>query len=123
MVVAQMSCLLVGGAMMILSGSDFTLDWHHSIERISWRERWSVTEHGLRLTQAAVQGSGAGMEPGQTAILRDGWWEWSPELGVVPSLTLAASGATMGGWRLCDGAHCQVIGESAQVPIHVRPCD
>ncbi|MEZ5450817.1 MAG: DUF1850 domain-containing protein [Thiolinea sp.] len=37
-----------------------------------------MTEQGLQLLQARVKGSGAGMEPGDDAVLKDGWWVWQP---------------------------------------------
>ncbi|MFD1881522.1 DUF1850 domain-containing protein [Paracoccus pacificus] len=116
------SCLMVGAVAMTLSGSGFSLEWSHSIEHSGWREWYSITPAGLTLTRAAVQGSGAGMEPGPDAVLRDGWWEWVPKLPPQPSITLAASGATGAGWRLCDGDKCRELGRDPAQPITLRPC-
>jgi len=115
-------CLLVGGVVLVLATPGFTLDWTHSVERTAWREVWDIAPDGLRLVQAAVQGSGAGMDPGPGARLVEGWWVWSPDLPVVPELVLAASGATGGGWRLCSGGRCTDLGIAAGEPLRLAPC-
>ncbi|MFB2595383.1 DUF1850 domain-containing protein [Paracoccus sp. p4-l81] len=118
-----MSCLLVGALMVMLDGPDFSLRWTHSVERSAWREDWRVEGDHLRLVRAAVKGSGAGMESGEGAILRDGWYEWAPTPPPVPELILAASGATGGGWQLCAGpGACRELGATGSAPLHLRPC-
>lgn len=115
-------CLMAGAAVLALSGPDFTLDWEHSVEKTRWRESWRVESGGLHLLEAAVKGSGAGMEPGEGAVLHGGWWVWRPDLPVLRELFLAASGATGGGWTLCSGPHCHELGGSAAGPLALRPC-
>jgi hypothetical protein len=116
------ACLMLGAALLHLSGAGFTLSWTHSVEKTGWRESWAVTPAGLQLTEAAVQGSGAGMEPGEGAKLQGDWWVWTPDLPPVPELLLGASGATVGGWTLCDGSACQVLGAESGAPIRLAPC-
>ncbi|MCY1128007.1 DUF1850 domain-containing protein [Frigidibacter sp. RF13] len=116
------ACLLVGTAVLTLASQDFELRWRHSVERIEWRESWAVDGGRLHLTEAAVKGSGAGMEPGEGARLMKGWWVWRPDLAPVSVLTLAASGATGQGWRLCDAVTCREIGAEPGAPIALRPC-
>lgn len=116
------TCLLVGATALTLASGGFELSWRHSVEKTEWRESWTVGEDGLRLTEAAVKGSGAGMDPGPGAVLVEGWWVWTPDLPAVPDITLAASGATGGGWRLCDGVACRVIGASPGAAIRLAPC-
>lgn len=115
------ACLAIGATVLLLAGPEFSLDWQHSVEKIRWREDWRIEGDHLRLTSAAVQGSGAGMEPGADARLTDGWWIWLPDLAPMPQLTLATSGATAGGWRLCDQATCHDIAETG-APLVLRPC-
>jgi hypothetical protein len=113
---------MLGAMALALAGSQFTLSWEHSVEKVEWRETWAVTPAGLRLTGAAVKGSGAGMEPGEGAVLERGWWVWRPDLAPVPELVLAASGATRGGWRLCSGGECREIGAAPGAPVRLAPC-
>lgn len=116
------NCLAVAALTLVLAEPVFTLDWTHSVERTGWREVWALQPGGLRLVEAAVKGSGAGMDPGEGAVLRDGWWVWAPDLAPQPSVTLAASGATGGGWRLCSGEECHVIGAEPGQAIRLAPC-
>ena len=115
-------CILAAGRLTTLAVSAFTLTWQHSVEHTAWSESWHVGADALTLTQARVKGSGAGMDPGSDAQLRDGWWVWTPATPPVPELVLAASGATGGGWQLCDAAGCLTLGADAEAPIHLRPC-
>lgn len=117
-----MTCLMAGAVAIGLAGPSFTLSWTHSVERTEWREHWRVEGAGLRLVRAAVQGSGAGMEPAPGAVRQDGWWQWPADLA-VPALVLAASGATGQGWRLCDGAGtCHDLGTDPGTALRLAPC-
>jgi hypothetical protein len=115
------SCLMVGLIALHLASQDFTLHWTHSVEKVEWVESWQVQSDGLRLTGAKVKGSGAGMEPDDGAVLRDGWWVWSTDR-FMPDLELAASGATGGGWQICDGDSCTEIGAKPGAAIRLAPC-
>lgn len=114
-------CIASGKAVAVAAGV-FTLGWTHSVEKIEWQERWDVAPQGLVLQEARVQGSGAGMEPGEGARREGGWWVWTPDLLPLPELVLAASGATVSGWRLCDAGGCRELGGDQQQPIVLRPC-
>lgn len=116
-----MTCLMAGAVVLTLSAPAFSLHWTHSVEKVEWVEHWSVEDGALRLLEAQVKGSGAGMEPGPDAVLRDGWWSWKPDTR-VPALRLAASGATNAGWRLCADGHCRELGEKAGAPVVISPC-
>lgn len=116
-----MTCLAVGATLLTLAEPVFTLSWTHSVEHVDWQEDWRVEGPSLSLEHARVRGSGAGMEPGEGAVLSDGWWEW-PADQRVPSLTLAASGATGQGWQLCSGGDCLEIGADAGAPVTLAPC-
>ena len=116
------TCLMIGATVLSLTGPGFDLTWTHSVEQTEWRESWAIGAEGLRLTEAAVKGSGAGMDPGKGARLENGWWVWQPDLPPVPSLTLAASGATGGGWRICSGGNCSEFGAAPGGVIRLEPC-
>lgn len=116
-------CVLVGGKTIVMAVAAFTLSWTHSIERTEWREDWQVTPAGLKLVEARVKGSGAGMEPPDGARLEEGWWVYRPAIGAQSRLVLAASGATQAGWKLCGDAECMTLGETATEPIEISACD
>lgn len=113
---------IAGGKSIAVAAGLFTLGWVHSVEKIEWQERWTVTEEGLVLQQARVKGSGAGMEPGENARREGGWWVWEPQLPPLTELVLAASGATLSGWTLCDANGCREIGGRRGEPVVLRPC-
>ncbi len=115
------TCLMVGAALLALTTPEFTLRWTHSVEKIDWIESYRITGQNLTLIRAAIKGSGAGMEPADDARLEDGWWVWSPNQ-TLPALTLAASGATGGGWQLCANNTCQTLGTKTSPPITLKPC-
>ncbi|MHC1551516.1 DUF1850 domain-containing protein [Phyllobacterium sp. K27] len=115
-------CILAGGKTVALAISVFTLSWTHSVEKIEWKENWQIRPAGLVLELAQVKGSGAGMEPGENATLKNGWWVWAPEISALPDIRLAASGKTGSGWRLCHVDGCQELGSQAVDPIILRPC-
>lgn len=115
-------CLLAGLVALPLVSSDFRLEWTHSVELVTWREEWRIENGLLHLRQAAIKGSGAGMEPGENAVLQNGWWVWTPDLAPQPELLLAASGATGGGWRICEGADCRELGRDPTAAIRLRAC-
>lgn len=115
-------CILAGAKAMSFAVSLFSLSWTHSVEKTEWQEDWAVTPAGLQLTAARVKGSGAGMEPGDGAILKGGWWEWQPHNPPIGELRLAASGATGGGWKLCHDGGCVELGAEAGGDVVIAPC-
>ena len=52
-------------------------------------EDWLVQHSALVLTQARIQGSGAGMDPPEGAVLADGFWHFRPQLGPCRRLSFA----------------------------------
>ena len=62
-------CVALAATVLTIPTTSFSLSWEHSVEKVEWREEWAVTSSGLQLTQANVKGSGAGMEPGEGAVL------------------------------------------------------
>jgi hypothetical protein len=116
------ACLLIGAALLSLAEPHFTLEWEHSVEKTAWRESWRIEPAGLRLIEAAVKGSGAGMDTGEGAKESSGWWVWQPNVAPIATLALAASGMTRGGWQLCSGGNCTEIGAAAGAALVLRPC-
>lgn len=102
-------CLAAGAATLALALGSFTLSWTHSVERIEWREHWAVERDGLVLRQAAVKGSGAGMEVPDDAILRDGFWFYEPRLPPQTRVSFADAGRAGSDWTLCDGERCAAL--------------
>ncbi len=113
---------MVGGKTAVIAATAFTLSWAHSVERTNWQELWRLTPGGLELAEARVQGSGAGMDPGEGAVLDDGWWVWRPQLPVQRELVLAASGATGSGWSLCAAGRCMTLGADPGATATIRAC-
>jgi len=117
-------CITTAGGLMKIAAASFVLSWTHSVETIPWQDHWSVTDQGLVLTEARIKGSGAGMEPPEDAVLRNGWDSYHPHIPPRRDIVLAASGKTGGGWTLCAGQTCTDLGKEAEAePIHIRSCD
>jgi hypothetical protein len=117
-----MSLCILGAETLRLAVASFTLAWTHSVERVRWEETWRITPAGLELVEARIRGSGAGMEPPDGARLEDGWWRYTPALPPQPTLALAASGATEGGWTLCAAGACRELGAAPAAPLRLEPC-
>ena len=130
-------CLAVATSIVAsLPVDQFTLRWMHSIERVEWEEDWRIDAPAreLVLVESRVRGSGAGMEPPEDAVFRDGVWR-APGRLRVPMLRLAASGYT-DDWQLCANGRCEALlqrvgkrdlpGRGANVapghPITLLPC-
>ena len=79
----------------------FTLAWTHSIEKVRWEEDYAVrlgdalsAPPVLQALTARVRGSGAGMEPPPDAVLRDGWYGYTPRTVSPQGLRLTRSAFT-----------------------------
>ena len=81
---AMSLCILAAGKTTVLAVTAFTLSWTHSVEKTRWEEDWRVTPAGLEIVEASVKGSGAGMEPPEGAVLKDGWWVYRPKISAQP---------------------------------------
>ena len=123
-----MICILSAGKTLTFAASAFTLAWTHSVEKTRWEEHWIAGPKGLTVTQGAIEGSGAGMDPPPDAVLKDGVYVYTPHVPAIPELVLAASGATGGGWTLCPTGReataetCLTLGIAREAPIHLRWC-
>jgi hypothetical protein len=118
-------CLAAGALHAFVAASGFTLAWTHSIEKIRWEEDYRVEGATLRLTEARIRGTGAGMEPPPGSVLRAGVWHYRPAIPSLPRLLLARSTYTRD-YELCvPGARCKSLG--AWIPVSagtttVTPC-
>lgn len=120
----MMLCLLAGGITVPLMTADITLSWKHSVEHTTWQEDWHADDAGLRLTAARVAGSGAGMEPPADAVLKDGFWTWTPTLQPLPKVVLRRSGATAD-WQVCRGKKCTMMDDLVPKdadPVELTTC-
>lgn len=94
-------CLIAAGAIRaVLPADEFTLGWEHSVEKTRWEETYRIDGDRLLLTSARVQGFGAGMEAAEGAVLRGGWWTWTPAPHSIAALPLTQSTYTSD-WTLC----------------------
>jgi hypothetical protein len=116
-------CIATGGAVLALAVQGFTLSWTHSVEKTSWVERWEISADGLRPVEARISGSGAGMDPPESAVLVDGIWSYTPHLPWQREVFLAASGATGGGWLLCADETCLKLGTKTGAPLRLWAAD
>ncbi|MEI4486181.1 DUF1850 domain-containing protein [Frigidibacter sp. MR17.14] len=112
-------CLAAGAKVLALAVPSFTLSWTHSVERVTWWERWEVRPEGLRPTDARVEGTGAGMEIPDNAVRDGAAWVYHPRLPLQPEVLLAASGKTPSGWTFCTEDGCRVLGATAGAPIRL----
>jgi hypothetical protein len=101
-------CLLVAGVVRAsVPGPELTLSWEHSVEKTRWEERYRVDGDALMLVEARVAGSGAGMEPPPTAVLRNGTWTWQPRTR-LPELRVTLSGYARD-YLLCSRDGCNEL--------------
>ena len=111
--------------MAMLPTAVFTLAWTHSVEKTEWREAWQVESERLRLTEAVVAGSGAGMEPPPGAVLVNGEWRYHPDVPPLQRLTIANSGFG-GEYRLCWSGEChsltRLLPAYGSEPIELYAC-
>lgn len=117
-------CLLAAGASVRLAAA-VTLVWTHSIEKTRWEEDWRATPDGLVIAQARVEGSGAGMDPPDGAVRRDGTWRWTPALPPQATVSLRRSGATAD-YTLCWDGTCRPMGDLIPAeadPVTLAPCE
>lgn len=121
-------CLLIAGVVRAtLPTTEFSVAWDHSVEKTRWEERYRIDGSRLELTEARVQGMGAGMEPPPGAVLENGWWRWQPRREALSELRLTYSTYTTD-YRLCWDHHCDdlatVLGKQPRdgEVVSVQPC-
>ncbi|MGN6388349.1 MAG: DUF1850 domain-containing protein [Burkholderiaceae bacterium] len=115
-------CLAAAGLAVTLPLQTFTLAWTHSIEKIRWEEDYKIVGNTLVLTEARIRGSGAGMDPPDGAVFKDGVWHYKPALPPLPRLHLARSPFTVD-YTLCWNGTCHPMAELAGPPDNMIPVD
>lgn len=103
-------CIAASGAIIALAANAFTLSWTHSVEKTEWVEHWVVENDRLKVVEATVQGSGAGIDLPDNAIRTQTGWTYQPNLPPIERLSLASSGATVSAWKLCADGRCIDLG-------------
>lgn len=114
-------CVAMAGKLVVLAVSNFTLSWTHSVEKTEWTEHWAVTPAGLVVTEARIEGSGAGMEPPAGSVFDGTGWVYRVPPLPRERVVLADSG-TSGTWTLCAGTKCMALGEGYGEPIVLTAC-
>jgi len=119
-------CLAAGAVAASLAVESFTLSWIHSIEKIRWEEDWRIEGRTLVITEARIRGSGAGMEPPQGAVLKNGVWHYRPTLPPQAALRLTHS-PHAAGYTLCTTTVCRPLadllpGIENNAVIDIREC-
>jgi len=117
---------LVAGLLIAQFGDDITLRWTHSIQKIVWEEDYRREDDALRLVEARVRGTGAGMEPPATAVLRDGAWHYTPALPPLPRVVLRHS-PYVAPYVVCAAGTCRPVtawlpGLPEDALIELAPC-
>ena len=99
-------------APVFVSVERFTLAWTHSIEKTRWEEDYAVLPGAtpgaapvLQALTARVRGSGAGMEPPPDAVLRNGWFEYTPPSLAPHGLRLTRS-VFSADYEWCTSGRC-----------------
>jgi hypothetical protein len=101
-------CIAAAGVAVTLAASSFTLSWTHTVEKTRWEETWRIDADRLILTEAQIEGSGAGMEPPPDARLVAGAYLWAPNEARDKIVLRRYAGA--GDWRLCAAGRCDELG-------------
>lgn len=116
---------LAGGGVMVRLAAVITLAWTHSVQKTAWEEDWRATPAGLVLTEMRLEGSGAGMDPPDGAVLKDGRYVAHPVLPPQKQIVLRRSGATAD-YRLCSDGACRPMGAllpEAADPVILSTCE
>ncbi len=112
----SLAAALQGTPPVFVPVSEFTLAWTHSIEKVRWEEDYAVRldplsqQPVLHALQARVRGSAAGMEPPPEAVLRQGWYQYTPRLATPKVLRLTRSEFTPD-FEVCQAGRCQPMAE------------
>lgn len=117
-------CLASGAMRVALPAPSFTLRWQHTVEKVLWEEDYLVAGRWLYLVHARIRGSGAGMEPPDSAVLIAGVWHYRPARRLFRELALARS-EFGGDYELCFLGGCRPLSHwlpRAASPVTIGPC-
>lgn len=112
----SLAAALQGAPAVFVPVTEFTLAWTHSIEKVRWEEDYAVRldaasgQPVLHAVQARVRGSAAGMEPPPNALLRHGWYQYTPVITAPPELRLTRSEFTPD-YETCVQGRCQPLSD------------
>ncbi len=113
LILAASASAAIAPTPVFVPGSQVTLAWTHSIEKVRWEEDYEVRVNAapaqppaLFAVNARVKGSAAGMEPPPDAVLKNGWFEYTPPISQAEVLRLTRSEFTAD-YELCHGSVCQ----------------
>lgn len=117
---------LVAGLLVAPLGDAVTLRWTHSIQKTVWEEDYRREGDALRLVEARVRGTGAGMEPPPGAVFRDGAWHYRPELPALPKVSLRHT-PHAAPYEFCAGSACRqatelLPGLPPEAILELAPC-
>jgi hypothetical protein len=112
----SLAAALQGSPVVFVAVTEFTLAWTHSIEKVRWEEDYAVRfvpalgQPVLHAVQARVRGSAAGMEPPPDAVLRQGWYLYTPAIATPPELRLTRSEFTPD-YEVCVQGRCRPMAD------------
>jgi hypothetical protein len=101
----------------------FTLTWFHSVEKVEWQEDWKIINSKLKIIEARVKGSGAGMDPPENSKLIKGWWIYKPKISAKDELILATSEANIKNWSICFNGKCEELPKNENKPLKLYVCN
>jgi len=112
----SLAAALQGVPAVFVPVTEFTLAWTHSIEKVRWEEDYAVRLDPLsqppvlHAVQARVRGSAAGMEPPPGAVLRQGWYQYTPTITTPLELRLTRSEFTPD-YEVCVQGRCRPLSD------------
>ena len=112
----SLAAALQSSPVVFVPATEFTLAWTHSIEKVRWEEDYAVRLDAVRgqpelhAVQARVRGSAAGMEPPPDAVLRQGWYHYTPAIPSLPELRLTRSEFTPD-YEVCMQGRCRPMAD------------
>jgi len=112
----SLAAALQGSPVVFAAVTEFTLAWTHSIEKVRWEEDYAVRleslsrQPELHAVQARVRGSAAGMEPPPDAVLRQGWYHYTPTISTPSELRLTRSEFTPD-YEVCVKGRCRPLSD------------